>query len=49
VEEALDVFFKKVEIKDTKWQTPQKLDSVLNRLLSQQLEALGCDVEPIYN
>ena len=49
VERTLDMFFKKVEITDTKWQTPHKLDSVLNRLLSQQLEALGCDVEPIYN
>lgn len=49
VEKTLDMFFKKVEIKDTQWQTPQKLDSVLNRLLSEQLEALGCDVEPIYS
>jgi hypothetical protein len=49
VEQTLDMFFKKVEIKDTQWQTPQKLDNVLNRLLAEQLEALGCDVEPIYN
>ncbi|AUC76460.1 hypothetical protein [Olleya sp. Bg11-27] len=49
VEKTLDLFFKTVDIKDTKWQTPEKLDSVLNRLLSEQLEALGCDVEPIYS
>lgn len=49
VENTLDQFFKKVEIKENQWQTPQKLDSVLNRLLSHQLEALGCDVEPIYS
>lgn len=49
VEQTLDLFFKTVDIKDTKWQTPEKLDSVLNRLLSKQLEALGCDVEPIYS
>lgn len=49
VEKTLDMFFKKVEINETRWQTPHKLDSVLNRLLSQQLEALGCDVEPVYN
>lgn len=49
VENILDVFFKKVEIKNTQWQTPQKLDDVLNRLLSSQLEALGCNVAPIYS
>lgn len=48
VEETLEFFFKKVEIKDNQRQTPERLDDVLNRLLSLQLEALGCEVEPLY-